>query len=341
MPAVPVRQKSLSFHDRRIVRSAGLLSGRFLGMMKCLKAAPEQSKTAVDFSDFAARTLRARWRKYRRELKKCGRKCTESSVHNLRVAIRRLSSALEAFSAVHTSQLLQKAAGRLDKELRLLGPLRDTHVQGESIRGLLPRFPELKKVSRFLRKQENKSVRELGRKIRTIKVEKLKRLLKGDLLRALERLTEPSRQEMAEGRLRRSIDQAFAAVAEKHARLDAADPDSIHAMRIAFKHFRYRVEALHPILPEITQVQLEQMRRFQLAMGRIQDREILLHLIQSFHSNQRKAGLADFRAVEQVLTRQQAAAVKTFVHTADRVSGFWKGDAAPSVGAVRARKRKE
>lgn len=309
-------------------------------MMKCLKAAPEQSKTTVDFSDFAGRTLRARWRKYRRELKKCGRKCTESSVHNLRVAIRRLSSALEVFSAVHASSALQRAAGRLDKQLRLLGPLRDTHVQGESIRELLPRFPQLKKISRFLRKQEDKSVRELGRKIRTIKFEKLKRLLKGDLLPALERPTEPSRQEMVKGRLRRSIDQAFAAVAEKHARLDAADPDSIHALRIAFKHFRYRAEALRPILPELTQAQLEQMRRFQLAMGRIQDREILQHLIQSFHSKRTDADQADFGAVERLLIRQQAAAVTTFVHSANRVFGFWKGAAAPRAGAVRARKRK-
>ena len=307
-----------------------------LGRMNPLKPASRQSKASEDFGAFAARTLRSRWRKYRRQLKKCRQACTESSVHHLRVAIRRLGSALEVFATVHTSRALRKAAGRLERQLGLLGPLRDTHVQWESIQELLPRFPGLEKISRFLKKEEKKSVRALGRKIRKIKVEKIGRLIKGDLIPALGRLTAPGQQAKAKRGLRRSIDQAFAAVAEKHASLDASDAGSIHALRIAFKHFRYRVEALLPILPEITRAHLEQMRRWQLAMGRIQDLEILLHLIQSFRSERTDPGPPDFRAVEKLLTGQQASAVEAFVHSAGQVAGFWKAAAPSRARGVRA-----
>ena len=303
---------------------------------------PDPKRSGLsEFGRFAARALRRRWRKYRGELKQCRHHCAESSVHNLRVAIRRLCSILEVQAELQAGPETAEVVRRLGKQLRWLGPLRDTHVQREHLQALRPRFPELKMIIRFLEKRERKLMRQARRKMSRIDPGELKELLESRDLR-LTRLAGAS-GDRAWARSLRAVDGAFRAVRRRFERLEAARPDSIHRLRLAFKDFRYRVEALAPVLPGASRGRLERMRHFQSAMGRIQDREILVELIQSFAASS-KRDQAGLRPVEQLLTRQQSAAIRAFVRSAKRVLDFWT---QPETGArlraarVRGGKKKE
>ena len=284
-------------------------------------SAPARKRSGpAEFRGFAERALRRRWRRYRQELKRCRRCCTEPAVHRLRVSIRRLCSMLEVQAEIQACPETHDVVRRLSKQLGWLGPLRDAHVRRKSLQVLLPRFPELERIIRFLEKREEKLVRQAHRKIGRIDQAKLKRLRARHKKLALRK---GSTAERAWVRSLRAIDAAFRVVVQRFERLNVARPDSIHRMRVAFKDFRYRVEALAPVLPGMTKLRLARMRQFQTAMGRIQDREILVELIRSFEGRKRR-DRQGLRSVEKLLTRQQSAGIRAFVRSAHRVLDFWE-----------------
>src|SRR5262249_25089775 len=91
----------------------------------------------------ASQSLGECWARYRRQLRRCQRKLTIETLHDLRVQTRRTLVCIEAFFSVIGEQKEFTAALRtLTKRLSALGPLRDAHVQLIELDDRLAEFPE-------------------------------------------------------------------------------------------------------------------------------------------------------------------------------------------------------
>jgi CHAD domain-containing protein len=120
-----------------------------------------------------------------------------------------------------------------------------------------------------------------------------------------------------------AVEVAFNTVVERRRAIEAADTATIHRMRVAFKKFRYMVEALAPVLEHVTAKRLKAMNTFQDSMGRIQDIETLLANVQAFWHKQQTPEAARSRAYQELI-RGRASLIEAFLNLADTLFTFWK-----------------
>jgi CHAD domain-containing protein len=120
----------------------------------------------------------------------------------------------------------------------------------------------------------------------------------------------------------RAINQAFARVARFCRRVIPSDTGSIHRTRIAFKRFRYMIEALLPLLPVVTEERRRAMRGYQSMMGDIQDAEILLAAFDRFVESQEVDGRSA-RPLRAELTRRRTWLIQVYLRAARKLGLFW------------------
>src|SRR5262249_31132207 len=120
-------------------------------------------------------SLRSRLETYRKQLRQCHKKFTEESVHQLRVATRRLMTQCILLRCVTAGNDAEKARQKLKQRLKTLGALRDTHVQRLFIEAQLRRFPELAAAQSFLHKRELRLARTTASKVRRFQTRKLEK----------------------------------------------------------------------------------------------------------------------------------------------------------------------
>ena len=100
--------------------------------------------SSVSVSRFLLRSLKEQWKDYRREFDRSRRRCSEESVHEVRIAIRRLLSTLSLLEPLLPSEPLFPAELLLRKRLKTFARLRDTHVQSLELKRLEDPFPDAK-----------------------------------------------------------------------------------------------------------------------------------------------------------------------------------------------------
>jgi CHAD domain-containing protein len=283
-----------------------------------------RARPPTNFRALILDSLHDRWQSFRAELKGCRKKYSEEAVHDLRVAIRRLISTLELIGRIHPEVNLRKARRALKRYLDMFGPLRDVQVQLLTIDKMLSSFPELQGFHHFLAKRERKLTRRLGMELRHVKTGKIRKSI-ALAARQLEALPDtPALHQEQRTEALQAIEMAFNRVVERKHAIAPSDGSSIHHMRVAFKKFRYMVEALAPLRGRNTSKQLKAMNAFQGSMGDIQDAEVLLSNVQAFAPAcgiQGEAALA--RALEE-LSRRRTALIETFLGSVDTVLTFWK-----------------
>ena len=266
-------------------------------------------------------SLKAQWKRCRKQLKRCQQEFSETAVHDLRVEIRRLLSNLELLGAFVSEDRIEKARRLLKKRLAFLGELRDTQVQLLAVTELARRFDSAKPFQARLIKREKRCTREARKRIQRIRPARLGRLIDGfrEELRARRRQRLGAQDGAA---VIRAVDRAFREVARLKARRNAADTDTIHRTRIAFKRFRYMAEALAPLLPEVTKDRLAAMHEYQTIMGRIQDIEILSENLDKFLAKEKRS-FPDSRALRAELRRERQALIQACLKGADQLHEFW------------------
>lgn len=266
-------------------------------------------------------SFKAQWRRYRKRLKRSQAEFSEKAVHDLRVDIRRLLSAVELLSTFIHEGRIKKARKRLKQHLDTFDELRDTQVQLLAVAGLLGRFAEAQPFHEHLVEGEKRGSRKARKRLRQIKTLRLGRLI--DHFR--EELRRRGRERLGERdfcTVLRAVDRAFAEVVWLRERVDAFDTDTIHRTRIAFKKFRYMVEALAPLLPGVTFARLVVMHDYQALMGDIQDAEVLLESYEAFLRKEPQAAKAGQRFRQELVRRRQAL-IRKYLAGADRLRGFW------------------
>jgi len=208
------------------------------------------------------------------------------SVHQTRVACRRLRAALSVFRELIGS----KKADRWRKIVRNLavvfGPARDLDVEIASTLSQMLRIEDQTVLHGLafwlshLEEQRFQMQRQLIRAVRVFRkqplVKEINRWIKAhDHGRMSSDLTQlhskifltKAQQELLSGRLAELL-QASESLA------DPTDIEGHHALRIAAKKLRYSIEALAPALGVIHEVALEALRNIQSLLGEIHDYDV-------------------------------------------------------------------
>ena len=274
------------------------------------------------------RTLAAARRNFARRFKACRKDPSEKRVHALRIEARRLLSVIDLLARSHTPQALDKARRAAKKKLKLLDGLRDQHVQALALKHLSREFPGLKPVYKVMRKEETRLEEEVRRKLKHSGVEKLaKRLQK---LQADYTQWRRHKETHASSLIVRAIDNAFAAVLRLRSAINPRFTDTIHRTRIAFKKFRYMIEALPSTRRAYGRDRLARLREYQTAMGEIQDMEVLLTNLEKFTKARKKMEITTKPIVGE-LARRHALLIQNYMATADELYSFWGPGKRPDI----------
>ena len=281
----------------------------------------------VDVLQHLGESLRTGWRRYRKRLKRCQKHFSEDAVHAARVETRRLLSTLELVGAFIPEPDLRKARRSLKRHLDVFDRLRDTQVQLNYVGRMATTFSDAWPFHRWLEKRRERFARKTRRSVKQIKSRRLSRRIAA-FQKELRRQRKKTAPKEAIIMVQRAIHRAFQRVAVLCRDVRAADTQTIHRTRLAFKRFRYMVEAMGPLLPSVTREHLRAMRGYQCMMGDIQDFEVLLA---AWNKYARKGEIetAAARRLKIELTRWRRMLIRIYLNAAGRLQRFWPPSSVP------------
>src|SRR5687767_11383674 len=229
----------------------------------------------------------------------------ESSVHQARVASRRLRQALPLLSVRADATALDRADKRVRRITRALGPVRELDVT-------LLLLAELQKKSAaparaIARVREAVSEERLKRRrdmLAAIKPSKLDKLRK-----RLVRVAAPASRPVAKGSaLAEANAQAARRAVELREAIDRAGgiylADRLHRVRVAAKKLRYALEIQRELSRSRSTAQLTRLKVQQDLLGRMHDLEILIDRargVQGTLTPRDRRGMAELRTLIRVL----------------------------------------
>jgi CHAD domain-containing protein len=264
------------------------------------------------------RILKRQWTCFRRDLKRCQHKFSTRSVHQSRVAARRLFSTIDLLA----SCLPPDDAGQLKKLLKrhldAFDDLRDTQVQLDSLHFFKNASEIAGPFAKWLCKREAHFACCCQKTVRHLKLASFK-----DTLRSCRKALQHHPGYRAASRrvgpvLLRAVDSAFARTVALREKIDPSSTKSIHRTRVAFKQFRYMLETLLPLLPKTDERLCISLRRYQSRMGTIQDMEVLLHGLDKFLKKKHLA-----HPTREKLQQHQALLISRYLKGADELYSFW------------------
>jgi CHAD domain-containing protein len=268
-----------------------------------------------------ARAVKNRSNYCRRALKRCQRKCSEKAIHRSRVEARRLLASLDLLSELIAPRDLRQAERALKRHLDCLDDLRDTQVQLVIVGKVLRMFPAGRPFYEFLIKREKRLSRKTRKRVGHLKHRRLARLIEAcrdDIRAHLD--DDPPVQAAAV--LLRVVDRAFGRTRQRRTRIRPEEASTIHRTRVAFKKFRYMVEALADFLPGVSDDQLTAMGHYQGMMGEIQDAEVLLSTLDKFLGKQ-EITAASARRFRHELVRRRQWLIQVYLGAAKQLLEFW------------------
>jgi len=293
-----------------------------------------------DWEATLAASLKQRWKSYRQALKACQREFSEKAVHDSRIQTRRLLSLIELLAVFLAESHLKRARRALKRHLDVFDALRDTQVQLLLLEKHRRQFPETRSFHRALALREKRCLKKAARDVRRVRVQRVENVVRS-LARQLKNLRKDAAQRPRHRQaVLHAVEAAFARAVELQRKMDPGMAETIHRTRIAFKRFRYMVEALQPIFPEVTPDRLSAMQEFQSMMGEVQDTEVFLARLDRYAraAKRRAQALARFR---HWLLRDRTAQITRCLKHGDRLHCFWPleqglhGDGLPCLRAKR------
>jgi CHAD domain-containing protein len=285
------------------------------------ECATPAAATVSDVRKYLANSLGTHWRRYRKCLKRCQDCFSEEAVHDSRVETRRLLATIELLRAFIAKDEIKKVRRTLKNHLDTFDQLRDTQVQLVYVGRLARAFPAARAFRSWLQQRERRFTRATRKAIKHIKTKRLGRRIarvRADIFH--QRKLTPGGRAFATAL--REIDRAFALVGQRCRRATASDTATIHRTRIAFRRFRYMVEALSPMLPAVSEQHRRALHGYQSMMGDIQDVEVLLAALDKFLRSGEVGG-EPAKQLHGELVRRRRILIKVYLNAAGRLRRFW------------------
>jgi CHAD domain-containing protein len=297
--------------------SPGVVSGR-----PTTRKSQVRQRLAPDTLKGLSLALKESWQRYRERLRYCQHSFTEDAVHDFRVEARRLQSLLQLLAPFLLRGGLQKTQTALKRNLDIFDELRDTQVQLLALRKLRKQFAAARWFHRFLKKQEAQLSKLTRKRVKRLRHKPLSELI-ASCRRDVKAWRKVDQDSIEVNRvLFRGVNRAFLDTLALKERISPGDTHSIHRTRIAFKKFRYALEALAGHSSWVNKRLLNRLRRYQALMGGIQDAAVLVQAFESFVRNQATGAEASAR-FERALKKRRDKAIRTFLTAKDQLTGFW------------------
>jgi CHAD domain-containing protein len=200
-----------------------------------------------------------------------------TSVHQARVATRRLREALPLMGASRPARGLTRAARKLT---RALGPVRELDVARQMIDGLeaagdLPQSAA-SRLRSLLAEERSPLHRELVRRLDRFDSRKLR----SKAVALAGRASAAGRRAGHAKRLAKAHERAVTRAARVRAAIESAAaiylPDRLHEVRIAVKKLRYALEIVKDLSGSRANARILTLKRAQDLLGRMHDLEVLI-----------------------------------------------------------------
>ena len=224
----------------------------------------------VAWPAFLADALRSSSQRHEHLRRRCAKKISKRSIHDLRIETRR-QLALATLAGEVCGAPIDRLRRSLKRYLHGTAKLRDAEVQLEFVDEMVSQYPEIRTFRRHLRRTVDRRIGETETKLRRRKKKLSMRV------RALAAaVLVPSETRQAGPAIVFALRGALTAVQEVSLAAQPGD-EQMHQARLALKRLRYMAEALRGVVPGISAGWIERLRRSQSAMGDIHDLQILAH----------------------------------------------------------------
>ena len=268
-----------------------------------------------------SRALERQWRRDRKQLKRCQKKFSPTTIHDSRVSARRLAATAELLSRFLARDHVRKIEALLKKNLDVFDDLRDTQVQLGALENLCLLFPAARAFYNWLADCEKRHSKQARRDVKGVRLKPLAKVIKAGLAELKRERRALSGKESATILLK-SAASAFERVRRLRARIDRRDTRTIHCTRIAFKKFRYMVELLGEQLMAVDAKQVEEMQHYQTMMGDVQDAEVLLRTLDKFIGRNKERAVSLLKLHEE-LVRRRRWLIRVYLDAAKQLNDFW------------------
>jgi CHAD domain-containing protein len=261
--------------------------------------------------------LMQRWDKFTIRLDRCHNGLSEQNVHDLRVSMRRMLAILVMARAVMPGLKSKGLRRELKSHLDNLDELRDTQVMLLFMRKSFRRNEAAIPLITFLSLQEAHLLSGIGYDIEKINSESLGG--KVELLRSELELSLTGTG--VAGQILAAVDESYAEVMWKRVNVNPENMPSVHAMRIAFKRFRYMLEVANPLVPPMPPSRPHVLQRYQGMMGDIQDMVVFLSFVDKFIIENPQF---DVTIVRDLAVQKLDERMTYFLSRIHRLNRFWR-----------------
>ncbi len=278
---------------------------------------------STELGAILGRSLLERWGVFSVQVERSRRRCTAGSVHDLRVAARRLVAVIDISLLLLDDAGLQKARRLLKKFLKAFSELRDVHVLLLTSQRLVSRFPLLKSYRTVLLLRSERLMKTAAKQIIALNTAALEQVMAAAEVGLLSLFKEPLLQAVGRSAVCGQMAAAFARVIELRSRVNPTDTRTIHRVRVAFKKFRYTVEVLVPVLEGASRSFLKSMNAYQVKLGALQDLEVLIASINT-HTLRRSAPPESSLLLHQYLAHRRMELINEYIESAGALTSFWR-----------------
>ena len=247
---------------------------------------------------FGAQAILKRMEAAARQTQAVRRNDDVDAVHDMRVASRRLRTALELFEDRLPERKARLWGKTIRRVTRALGQARDTDVQIERVRGFLDHLQD-----RHHQPGIQRLLLRLRQSRQALQADVVGSLDKLDASGVLTEMTDTlgpvvargqlSHVDLNDARLRARADRGIAERLEQMLAYESCveQPEQIeqlHAMRIAAKHLRYAMEVFSPLYGEPFGETIQAVRRVQQQLGEIHDGDVWIGFLPDFVEQERQ-----------------------------------------------------
>lgn len=238
-------------------------------------------------------------------------------LHDMRVATRRMRSALGLFGPYLTGALVTRVSDLLRQAGRLLGDVRDMDVALERAQAFADRSPDGEKVDLepLLRRWRAQRERSRRRMLRYLDGRTYRRLVQA-MRELLDELVTPegwASEERAVSQVApRFLYVAWRVVSAYDAVLENAPIELLHALRIDSKRLRYGLEFMSDVLPQAVVALIPEVVALQDHLGEMHDAAVAVEMLDAFLERRASGRYPGVKAYREACEDEMNRRLETF-----------------------------
>jgi CHAD domain-containing protein len=271
-------------------------------------------------TNFFIKSIEKAFSAYSKEYKNCIKKFSDESVHDIRVSIRRFISLLKLINSFFPNDYILQLKDILKTQIKSYSSLRDIQVHLEKMNAAIHQFPVLYTFYNNLIKMELELIEQLKSELSDFNITELEGLV---LFIKMELKKTIKETEITINEILKTAKQAYMIVLDLYEEADSNDLSTVHKVRLAFKKYRYLMEIIQPLSPNV-KFNFAGMKDFQNILGRIQDNVALLKNLGIYIEAQEEIPQEAYEpAINELQSNQMPLLLKEFFAFKENLLTLW------------------